>query len=385
MGTNSAIYAASFDPPTNGHLWIINEAAKLFSDLRIVIGINPTKKTMFSVNERIFMLKEMTRHLGSAVSIQTMYDRFLVDFGPKMNINHIIRGIRSATDYEYEKQMNDINRRINKNVTAWYLLPPPKIASTSSSTVKSLIGPAGWELEVSKYVPDSCLQYIMKRGSTLYKRLQQLGLKSESERHEAFFWKTLVDAYTGPTRHYHNFKHIARMLKDFHEHGFLNTYQLTPRPMVEMPNPLAMELAIWFHDVYYVPNEPLNEKKSADIAENWLLGLPKDLIDRVKELIMATRHTVPIHPSDKEAAFIIDLDLSILGKDEEIFDIYDSGIRHEFSEYSELTFARGRIKFLKSILVRERIFTHDYFFHEYEEKARANITRTIDRLERSLL
>ncbi len=381
----SAIYAASFDPPTNGHLWVIEEAVKLFSDLRIVIGINPKKEPMFSLTERIWMLKEMTKHLGSAITIQTMYDRFLVDFGPKMNINHIVRGIRSASDYEYEKQMNDINRKINKNVTAWYVIPPPEIASTSSSTVKSLIGPAGWELELTKYVPDSCLLYIMKKGSTLYKRLQEMGLRSTSERKELYFWKTLISAYTNPGRQYHNFKHIARTLKDFHEHGFLNTYQPKPRPMVEMEFPIAMELAIWFHDVHYVPNDPLNEQKSADIAANWLFGLPKNVIARVKELILATRHTVPIDPADKEAAFIIDLDLSILGKDEDIFDEYDSGIRHEFSKFSDLTYARGRIDFLNTILARERIFTHDYFFREYEEKARANITRTIDRLERSLL
>lgn len=381
---NSAIYAGSFDPPTNGHLWMIEEALGLFEDLRIVIGINPNKKTMFSLEERIMMLKDMTAKYGKRVQIEDMYNQYLVDYAQKTNTKHIIRGLRSIKDYEYEREMNDINRSINKHVSTIFFLAPPEIATISSSTVKSLIGPAGWELEIIKNVPPGCLQYVLEKGSTIYKRLVEIGVETNPKL-EHWFWKSILAAYTDPSRAHHDFVHIARMLKDYLEHGFSSLYSGNPEPIHELKNPLAMEVAVLLHDVVNIPGDPKSEEMSADFAATLLQGAPPKFIKLVRRFIMATKHSKAINSMDKESAFIIDLDLSILGKDEDIFDLYEANIRKEYAKYSDQVFARGRIDFLKTICARERIFTHAYFYNAYEKKARANMARSIDKLERSLL
>lgn len=154
-----AVYAGSFDPPTNGHLWMIQKGASIFDQLIVAIGTNPDKKSTFSVNERLDMLKQSAGNLEN-VTFTHFDNKYLVDFARDVGANFILRGTRSQTDFIYEQGMCNINRDINQNITTVFLMPPRELCEISSSMVKSLIGPTGWEKTVAKYVPDAVLNQI---------------------------------------------------------------------------------------------------------------------------------------------------------------------------------------------------------------------------------
>ena len=147
-----AIYAGSFDPLTIGHLWMIQEGARLFERLIVAIGINPDKNYQFTVEDRLTMLRESC-HEFKNVSIASFSNLYLIDYAKSVKATHILRGIRSVGDYEFERTMRNINGDLDPKICTIFLMPPRDIAEVSSSMVKGLIGPAGWRKIVRKYVP----------------------------------------------------------------------------------------------------------------------------------------------------------------------------------------------------------------------------------------
>ena len=156
-----AVYAGSFDILTNGHLWMIKAGVRVFDELTIALGVNPGKKMMFNTEERNEMLTEVVK--GLPVTIDVLCDEFLVNYAMRIGSPFLLRGIRNSADYEYEHMMRVVNSEIRKGVTTVFLMPPPKLAAVSSSMVKSLIGPMGWEKEVAKYVPPLVLDRIREK------------------------------------------------------------------------------------------------------------------------------------------------------------------------------------------------------------------------------
>lgn len=148
----TAVYAGSFDPLTNGHLWMIERGLELFDRLIVAIGSNPSKSYTFSVPERLELLR---RSIPSCerLTIAHFDNRYLVDYAKRMGADYILRGIRSQADYEYERVMRHINGDMARQITTVFLMPPRDIAELSSSMVKGLIGPEGWEDTVRRYVP----------------------------------------------------------------------------------------------------------------------------------------------------------------------------------------------------------------------------------------
>jgi pantetheine-phosphate adenylyltransferase len=147
------VYAGSFDPLTNGHLWMIEQGARLFDELVVAVGVNPGKSGAFTLEERLAALREVTRPFSNA-RIDRFEGQYLVHFARAAQAGYILRGIRSEGDYEYERTMRHINDDLDPTVTTVFLMPPRAIAEISSSFVKGLVGPAGWEAVVKKYVPD---------------------------------------------------------------------------------------------------------------------------------------------------------------------------------------------------------------------------------------
>jgi pantetheine-phosphate adenylyltransferase len=150
--TRRAVYAGTFDPLTIGHLWMIEQGVQLFDHLTVAIGINPNKKPTFSVEERLELLGESTRHLPG-VQISSFGAQFLIHYARSVGATHVLRGIRSPSDFEYERNMRNLNGDLEPGITSVFLMPPRDIAEVSSSMVKGLIGPEGWEPIVQKYVP----------------------------------------------------------------------------------------------------------------------------------------------------------------------------------------------------------------------------------------
>lgn len=148
----TAVYAGSFDPPTNGHLWMIERGLELFDRLIVAIGNNPTKSYTFTVEERLRLLRASVPSC-ERLTIAHFDNRYLVDYAREQDAGFILRGIRSPDDYEYERVMRHINADLAPRITTTFLMPPRDIAEVSSSMVKGLIGPTGWQDTVRRYVP----------------------------------------------------------------------------------------------------------------------------------------------------------------------------------------------------------------------------------------
>lgn len=156
----TGVYAASFDPVTNGHLWVIEQAARLFDQLVVAIGVNPDKAYTFSMDDRMDLLRETTAQFEN-VKVTSYEHQFLVNYAQSIDAEYIVRGIRTQADYEYERGMRYINSDLNADITTIFLMPPREIAEISSSFVKGLVGPDGWRDVVKRYVPEAVYEKFL--------------------------------------------------------------------------------------------------------------------------------------------------------------------------------------------------------------------------------
>lgn len=157
-----AVYAGSFDPITNGHLWMIEEGAKLFDELAVAIGVNNEKQYTFSLGERMAALREAVQGIAN-VTVESFENDFLVNYADHIGAQFVLRGIRNYHDYEYERGMRHINSDLQGGVTTVFLMPPREISEVSSSLVKSLIGPEGWRDMVRRYVPQPVFDLLVEK------------------------------------------------------------------------------------------------------------------------------------------------------------------------------------------------------------------------------
>lgn len=153
-----AIYPGSFDPVTLGHLDIIERAAKIGDELIVAVLMNGSKFPLFSVEERVRMLKEVTRHIDN-VRVMS-FSGLLVDFAKECNANIIIRGLRAITDFEYELQMAQTNHILNDKIDTVFLTSNLEYSYLSSSTVKEVASFGG---DISKFVPEYVIDRIYKK------------------------------------------------------------------------------------------------------------------------------------------------------------------------------------------------------------------------------
>ena len=155
-----AVYAGSFDPITLGHLWVIQQASPLFDKLVVAIGINPEKKSSFSLDERLQFLRQTIGDLPNC-TIDSFENKYLVDYATQVGAGYIVRGIRNESDFTYERAMRHVNSDLRPEVLTVFLMPPREIAELSSSMVKGMVGPTGWEGIVQRSVP-SCVFHALK-------------------------------------------------------------------------------------------------------------------------------------------------------------------------------------------------------------------------------
>jgi pantetheine-phosphate adenylyltransferase len=131
-----AIYPGTFDPPTLGHLDLIQRGGKIVDHLIVGIGINSTKKPLFNTEERIDLLKNITSHLDN-VEIQS-FSGLLMDYASSQGATIIIRGLRAISDFEFELQLAMINRRLNKTIDTIFLMPDERYSYLNSTIVKEV-------------------------------------------------------------------------------------------------------------------------------------------------------------------------------------------------------------------------------------------------------
>lgn len=145
---------------------MIERGLEMFDRLIVAIGSNPSKSYSFSVEERLELLHASIESRDHLV-IAHFDNRYLVDYAKKMDAKYILRGIRSPNDYEYERVMRHINADMAPEITTVFLMPPRDIAELSSSMIKSLTGPTGWEETVRRYVPTPVFQALAARGGSI--------------------------------------------------------------------------------------------------------------------------------------------------------------------------------------------------------------------------
>lgn len=189
--------------------------------------------------------------------------------------------------------------------------------------------------------------------------LQTLGVVEAGD-----VFSLLKTAYSDPVRHYHTDAHVTEclLLLDRFTH-------LANRPG-------EVEIAIWFHDAVYDTKRSDNEEASAEWARRFLtsVNVEQDAIDRVTAMILATK----THESnDIDCELLLDIDLSILGTDSDIFEAYDRAIRQEYDWVRQEQYVVARMAILNSFLSRPRIFRTAEFFRTHEEQARDNLQRKV--------
>jgi pantetheine-phosphate adenylyltransferase len=153
-----ALYPGTFDPPTNGHVDLIQRGSKLFDHLTVAVLNNPGKDPLFTVEERVEMLKEATAAIGN-VSVAT-FDGLMVEFARQQGASAVLRGIRAISDYEHEFQMALMNRRLAPEVETVFLQPAGRYSFVSSRMVKEVFSFGG---DVSGLVPPNVLKRLRVR------------------------------------------------------------------------------------------------------------------------------------------------------------------------------------------------------------------------------
>ena len=156
------IYAGSFDPPTNGHLWMIEQGAKLFCKFYVAIGQNSQKAYTFTLEERVEMLQEMCADFDNVEVVQ-FENKFLVKYAESIGVDYILRGIRNEKDYTYERSMRYVNSNMNNTIQTLFMMSPRFLVEVSSSLVKGLVGSDDWEHIVREYVPESVFFRMLKK------------------------------------------------------------------------------------------------------------------------------------------------------------------------------------------------------------------------------
>ena len=133
----TAVYPGTFDPVTNGHIDIIERALKLFDKLYIVVADNPQKKSAFSPEERVAMLKESLKRHNNKIKVE-YFNGLLLDYVKKKKSNVIVRGLRAISDFEFEFQRAQFNREFAKNIETIFIMTKDDYAFLSSSIVKEI-------------------------------------------------------------------------------------------------------------------------------------------------------------------------------------------------------------------------------------------------------
>ena len=153
-----AIYPGSFDPVTFGHIDIIERAARISDELIVGVLQNKAKTPLFSVEERVIMLREVTKHLKNVKIIP--FEGLLIEFAKKMDAKVIVRGLRAITDFEYELQMSQTNRKLNSDVETLFLTTNLDYSYLSSTTVKEV---ASYDGDITQFVPEFVAEKVTEK------------------------------------------------------------------------------------------------------------------------------------------------------------------------------------------------------------------------------
>lgn len=150
-----ALYPGSFDPITNGHMDMIIRSSKIVDELVVGVLNNSTKNSLFSIDERVSMIKEMTSDIENVTV--TSFEGLMVDYMDKIGATIVVRGLRAVTDFEYELQIAQTNHKVNPKIDTIFLTTSLEYAYLSSTIVKEFASYGG---DISNFVPERFIKDI---------------------------------------------------------------------------------------------------------------------------------------------------------------------------------------------------------------------------------
>lgn len=202
-------------------------------------------------------------------------------------------------------------------------------------------------------------------------RWTQLCSNVEDSQLVSQLWIEIESQYSGKSRHYHTLEHLYNMFQAYDEVETL------------IHNKDIFQFTIWYHDIIYKASKNNNEEQSAQLAVDRLqnLGLKKSQIERINTLIISTKkHLILTNENASDNAYLLDIDLSILGANWDTYQIYCSNIRKEYKIYPTFMYNKGRKQVLKHFLDRGNLYFTEYFKAKFETQAKQNITRELELL-----
>lgn len=162
----TGVYPGTFDPVTLGHMDIIRRGAKLVDRLVVGVTTNPSKSPMFTLDERLAMVRRETADLGDKIEI-VAFDSLLMDFAENMGASIIVRGLRAVADFEYEYQMAGMNQQLNNRVETVFLMADVALQPIASRLVKEIALYGG---AIDRFVPDRVVQEVVARVEKIGKK-----------------------------------------------------------------------------------------------------------------------------------------------------------------------------------------------------------------------
>lgn len=153
-----AIYPGTFDPMTNGHLDLVTRAANMFDHVILAIATSPSKKPMFSLEERVALATQVTAHLPNVEVLG--FSELMAHFAQHQNANILVRGLRAVSDFEYEMQLANMNRHLMPTLESVFLMPSKEWSFISSSLVKEVARHGG---DIAPFVPEIIAQALSEK------------------------------------------------------------------------------------------------------------------------------------------------------------------------------------------------------------------------------
>jgi pantetheine-phosphate adenylyltransferase len=303
----------------------------------------------------------------------------------KYGVDYLIRGIRTTADFDYENLIQQTNVDVIGGAKTLFVMPPRDLGSVSSSFVKALEGPVGWNWTMKKFVPGPAYQawildWLRKEWESLWPMTGgRVDDADPAARANAAHWFTHLigpDAYGGPQRHYHNLDHLV--------HGLSEIRAWAANTQATREDTDLVKKAFWFHDAVYEHEEGLYSNEEAS-AQLWLSSQLDAAPAEVAQLIRVTDHFQESQVEHPLKQAMLSVDLAILGQDPEVYQAYARGIRAEYAHLPELEFRQQRgqvLNYLRQKAAREQMFGDAYFADQYSERAVDNLSAEIDKLER---
>ena len=371
-------FTGTLDPITNGHMWVIGEARSIADEVLVFLAQNPVKQSQFSAEERKTIIEQSAAERGwQNVQVVIVKGDYTARAAKKRGVDYLIRGIRTNADFDYENLIQQTNVDVLQGAKTIFVMPPRDLGSVSSSFVKALEGPIGWNWTMKKFVPAPAYQawilsWLRREWEALWDYPAATPAAIQNARHW-FAHLTGAAAYGSPGRHYHNLDHLV--------HGLSEIRVWAENTLASRQDMETLKKAFWFHDALYEhePGPVSNEEASARLWQD--SGLDAQRVADVAALIRVSDDAQGAAIEHPLKDVMLSVDLAILGQDQEVYRTYTRAIRLEYGHVPEARFRSQRQLALRHLRGKARagqMFADPYFAEQYNERAIDNLTREIE-------